>query len=434
MESPNSQPGDFSSHVLSFALSSLDPVGMDRVSTGQPPDPSYVPVENHSPDPAPVTPASYAGLNGFQESSQAYDQCVDHFNYTSKKSPTMGSPSQISDMAASWPEQPAQLTMPQESAPHYCSAHQGLLDGVPYPSPEDTSSSIGSLSTFNFTPPSVSQPTSFLRQSADIDHGPEREALPDRLPKRARLHPPLSTDPFGIYGRGCSQLEGSGGYTGTLPLDSELSLSGTQATITTPASASTPGDRFTKVFDEQAVPNNSPGASCSSAGDISHASECPDGESSKQRWKAYLNNVEDNYGLDCGRPDLDLNRNDDHSAIDINSALVSMGSNRRASHVSALMDSTALEQPNWDGTKHGYYGSPVPINIPRYLSPLPSSLLENPINLMYFHHYLNHTSRMLVPHDCEDNPFVTVMPSSKPPCTGRCFILTKQWRFRTRIS
>lgn len=431
MECPNSHPGDFSGHILSFPLSSLDPVGLDTVATGQPPDPSYVPAEN-SPDQAPVTPASYTGLNGFQESSPACDQGVEHFN--TKKSLAVGSP-QMQDMTT-WPAQSPQLTLPQDTDPHYSSMRPGpgFFDGVPYPSPEDTSSSI-SLSTFNFTPPSISQPTSFLRHSTDTDHaGPERDAWPERLPKRVRLHPPLSTDPFSIYGRDCSRFADSRGEcTGSLPFDPSVSLSSPQGTMPrSPGSISSPGDLF-KVLDGHEVPNNSPGASCTSPDSIPRTSERSDCELSKQKWKAYLNSVEDNYGLDCGLLDLDLNKNDDHAAIDVNSALVLTG-NRRASHVSRVMDSKLPEQPNWDGTKHGYYESPVPINIPRYLSPLPSSLLENPINLMYFHHYLNHTSRMLVPHDCEDNPFVSVMPSSKPPCMVCCSVLTKQWPFRIRIS
>lgn len=335
-----------------------------------------------------------------------------------------------------WPAQSPQLTIPHDTDPHYPSTRPGpgFLDGVPYPSPEDTSSSI-SQNTFNFTPPSISQPTSFLRRSTDTDHaGPERDTWPERLPKRARLHPPSSTDPFGIYSRDCSRLADARDCTGNLSFDPDVSLSGTQGTIPrSPGSTSTPGDHL-KVLGEHGAPNNSPGASCTSPGNISRTSDRPDCELSKQKWKAYLNSVEDNYGLDCGIFDLDLNKNDDHAAIDVNHALVSMG-NRRASHVSRVMDSKPLEHPKWNGTQHGYYESPVPINIPRYLSPLPSSLLENPINLMYFHHYLNHTSRMLVPHDCEDNPFVSVMPSSKPPTLhGLCSVLTQQWPFRIRIS
>jgi hypothetical protein len=32
---------------------------------------------------------------------------------------------------------------------------------------------------------------------------------------------------------------------------------------------------------------------------------------------------------------------------------------------------------------------------------------------LYFHHFLNHTARMLVPHNCDNNPFISVLPSSE---------------------
>lgn len=130
--------------------------------------------------------------------------------------------------------------------------------------------------------------------------------------------------------------------------------------------------------------------------------------SSEQKWYAYLTSVTDNYGLDHGRPDLDLNQMDDHSAIDINYALDLINPERqtRTTFESACVDHGLANSVG------GYYASPVPINIPRYLSPLPSTLVETPINLMYFHHFLNHTAKMLVAHDCGDNPFITVLPSS----------------------
>lgn len=133
---------------------------------------------------------------------------------------------------------------------------------------------------------------------------------------------------------------------------------------------------------------------------------------SQKKWKMYLNSVTDNYGLDAGRSDQDLTLNNDHAAIDINYALDSISSRWRNQETSysPIPQSVSESKSQFCG---GYYASPVPINVPRYLSPLPSSLLENPINLMYFHHFLNHTARMLVPHDCDQNPFISVLPSSK---------------------
>lgn len=135
----------------------------------------------------------------------------------------------------------------------------------------------------------------------------------------------------------------------------------------------------------------------------------PDPSTPEGRWYTYLSNVTDNYGLDCGREDLDLNKNDDHAAIEVGPALHSIGLQGSPGASSEQKDWEKLETP----ARYAYYASPVPIEIPRYLSPLPATLLKNPINLMYFHHFINHTARMLVPHDCDDNPFISVLPSSK---------------------
>lgn len=153
-----------------------------------------------------------------------------------------------------------------------------------------------------------------------------------------------------------------------------------------------------------------------------------------EKWHAYLSRVTDHYGMDCGRPDLDLGINDDHSAIDIDDALEMLES-QSASNAPSPGKLRANEERDKPGhSKNEYYGSPVSINIPRYLSPLPTSLLKVPINLMYFHHFLDHTARVLVPHDCEDNPFSSVLPSSMPlflSCST--IILTKQWHSMTQI-
>jgi hypothetical protein len=132
----------------------------------------------------------------------------------------------------------------------------------------------------------------------------------------------------------------------------------------------------------------------------------------QNKWQTYLNSVTDNYGLDSGRPDQDLMFNNDHAAIDINYALDLIGSHWQEQEFSKASPSQSTMDTQTQFCS-GYYASSVPINIPRYLSPLPSSLLENPINLMYFHHFLNHTARMLVPHSCDNNPFISVLPSSK---------------------
>lgn len=119
------------------------------------------------------------------------------------------------------------------------------------------------------------------------------------------------------------------------------------------------------------------------------------------------------YGHDRGLTDWDLGRNNDTMAIN--------GGNTPSEHSDFehwLNDSDLgipefgfrLESKDQAFNPGGYYASPVPIKIPKKLEPLPSTLTDNPMNLLYFHHFLNHTARILVPHDCPENPFKTILP------------------------
>lgn len=124
------------------------------------------------------------------------------------------------------------------------------------------------------------------------------------------------------------------------------------------------------------------------------------------------------YGFDSGRPDLDTNRNDDSQAIEYHVAAIEPPP---TSPWSPMTTSSATDSEHDNTrkrvtavfTKGGYYARPVAINIPRHLRPLPSTLLESQINLLYFYHFLNHTSKILVPHDCANNPFSNVLPASE---------------------
>ncbi|KAK7542615.1 fungal-specific transcription factor domain-containing protein [Phyllosticta citribraziliensis] len=106
-----------------------------------------------------------------------------------------------------------------------------------------------------------------------------------------------------------------------------------------------------------------------------------------------------NYGFDIGQPDLDIPNNKDPEAI----IAFSPPAHPETSEETTSAQSTAFEA-------NGYYEKPVRIRIPKELEPLPPLLLESPMNLLYFHHFLNHTARLLVPHDCEENPFRCVLP------------------------
>ena len=123
------------------------------------------------------------------------------------------------------------------------------------------------------------------------------------------------------------------------------------------------------------------------------------------------------YGIDRGFPDLDLPRNNDMIAL--NGVTPTMGT--------AELDRNEADLGNEDlysefgfglsasegfNEGSGYYASPVRVSISRSLEPLPPTLQKNPMNILYFHHFVNHTARMLVPHDCSENPFKSILPQS----------------------
>ena len=122
------------------------------------------------------------------------------------------------------------------------------------------------------------------------------------------------------------------------------------------------------------------------------------------------------YGMDRGYPDLDIPKNNDTIATN------GVSPSEHSDFDSWLNEFDAsgngefgfrLEKRETVFAAGGYYASPVPIKIPRKLEPLPKTLQENPMNLLYFHHFLNHTAKILVPHDCPENPFKTVLPASE---------------------
>jgi hypothetical protein len=115
------------------------------------------------------------------------------------------------------------------------------------------------------------------------------------------------------------------------------------------------------------------------------------------------------YGYDLGLPDRDTPNNDDFSAIAIFSpqaGTLELDNETPNGHADTRSNPMAFESG-------GYYAKPVAIKISKSLGALPPMLLENQMNLLYFHHFLNHTARILVPHDCERNPFRQILPESK---------------------
>lgn len=119
------------------------------------------------------------------------------------------------------------------------------------------------------------------------------------------------------------------------------------------------------------------------------------------------------YGFDCGQPDIDLPRNNDHKAI-MDFTGFGLDYFRNCDHVLEVELRTDLQYKDIasdNGKNH--YGRPVSIRLSESLPPLPDLLKSNPMNLMYFHHFINNTARLLVAHDCLENPFRTILPASK---------------------
>ncbi|ORY62262.1 fungal-specific transcription factor domain-containing protein [Pseudomassariella vexata] len=123
------------------------------------------------------------------------------------------------------------------------------------------------------------------------------------------------------------------------------------------------------------------------------------------------------YGMDRGLPDLDLGKNDDENAIStVTSPFATC--DRLDTPLDYFDDDLfsaefAFGLETYDTTLDtgGYYDKPVPIYIPHYLQPLPPKLLHNPMNLLYFHHFINHTASCLVPYDDPHaNPFRITLP------------------------
>lgn len=126
------------------------------------------------------------------------------------------------------------------------------------------------------------------------------------------------------------------------------------------------------------------------------------------------------YGTDRGFPDIDWPNNND--AIALNGLTPSLstvglcypeGENKVENLYVPPEFGFGLHAGNVAQGSGGYYATPVTVAIPRSLGTLPSELTENPMNLLYFHHFLNHTARILVPHDCSENPFKSILPQSR---------------------
>ena len=143
------------------------------------------------------------------------------------------------------------------------------------------------------------------------------------------------------------------------------------------------------------------------------------------------------YGIDRGLHDLDVPRNDDANVLSLTSPAFD---SKDVGNSGEMIESDGIVEfgfgifgNNASSSDIGYYVQPVPVTIPKNLEPLPPILLENSMNLMYFHHFLNHTARILVPHDCSENPFKNILPQSELYFSSDMMVLVDlhQWLYRT---
>lgn len=134
------------------------------------------------------------------------------------------------------------------------------------------------------------------------------------------------------------------------------------------------------------------------------------------------------YGFDHGLPDLDIPNNKDEDVLSpytpkttpaspnvFGSSNLDFNLDENFPEFGFLLDlPTELQQQNEQEGK-SYYSRIVKVEISRSLGPLPPELLNHQMNLLYFHHFVDHTARILVPYDCSENPFKTLLPKSVFP-------------------
>ena len=121
------------------------------------------------------------------------------------------------------------------------------------------------------------------------------------------------------------------------------------------------------------------------------------------------------YGVDRGFADLDLPKNNDQIALNgMTPNFVLSGFELDDEVNDHFFSGCGFGLNSTDGFQEGagYYTKPVTVSISKSLEPLPDMLRNSPMNLLYFHHFLNHTARVLVPHDCSENPFKSILPQS----------------------
>ena len=398
VDSPSSQSSGYGGTLIGFDVppTSVNPAQMSAPMTSAPSD-GFIHVRaGDLGSPGAMSPST--PTLGFESSKP-------HSTSEGVHSPTQAE----GHFATTWAEH---SSLSSSVSPGQFPFNQGLHGS--FSAAADQGVGLRSLSAFAFHSTPVSQSVSFLRNSVD-DSNDFHDSSPHEAHTEAHNEAQLSPhDEHGMeYSRNSfhsnghpHDLRSAGGIAALMLHSHEVGTPGTTSSGHNGLTfGSTSANRTESLHSFHHSDVLSPDAK-------EEDRPTKDATLAQSKWQAYLTSVNDNYGLDCGRPDRDLALNNDHAAIDINAALDMISSRGRSEDTASSPVSRAASdilKPDYSG----YYATPVAINIPRYLSPLPKTLLENPINLMYFHHFLNHTSRMLVPHDCDNNPFISVLPASE---------------------
>ena len=135
------------------------------------------------------------------------------------------------------------------------------------------------------------------------------------------------------------------------------------------------------------------------------------------------------YGFDHGLPDLDIPNNKDNDALSpytpktieaspygLNGEELDFNIDENYPEFGFLLDApTEIQQQTQQEVKSYYTSRPIKVEISTSLGTLPYELQSNQMNLLYFHHFVDHTARILVPYDCSENPFKTILPKSMYP-------------------
>jgi hypothetical protein len=360
------------------------PVNTDPVHTEWDPDASLrfqgtMVQDAHSAQTSPVTPASIFGNSPARSEHQTSHNRVsmnlmiaeNGFSQSSQTEPMM-SLQNLSD-----PSSHFEIT----------SSHRSPSPSFSSPSdPTILGSRIGYFPPLGFGNHSVSQPTSFLRETLQDHTSQGSTTVEQNQPHRAKRH------------KDASHILNEEILNDCYPQFSAQMV----AQETTALNSLNSPDDLRRVSVNSLLSESADMAS--GTGKLSNSSELKEEEQ-------VVGDEDIDCGLDCGYRDYDLNKNDDSAAIEPAGLADAITGDFNPSSVGDRGYVKPRRKPFF--TAGRYYSTPVQMNVPRHLTPLPSTLQQNPINLMYFHHFINHTARILVPHDCEENPFISVLPGSK---------------------